>query len=278
MNDVIYLDDRRPNARPKNSLKDEIAEGIIKGKSKAEGDEDTGKKRKKSRKPDNSDSPGLATPKNVFNVDHNSGNVIGSVAGNVKITSKTTKVTMAPPPDTIGGRGDLVQIINEGINKLAQTRIKDWIKQGKYTGEEAARGPAYQVTEGGLKRHLGIRKKDNRKAITIIKEMNVNRFDEVMEYLRGKYANTATGRIKGSVRKPKSSTPFVELMQVETSLLKKMGLKADSPEVYAALERYYGVGSHKFLETYQHKNWITRLEQIIDEIERGNISQHNISL
>lgn len=271
---VVDIFTRKP-IETQNSMKDDIKEALQEAKGHAQGDEDT-EERRKPRKSGSSDHRG---PGQInISVRNNSGNVVGSVGDNAKFISKTTKIVKGPAPDTIGANDHLVRIINDEIKKLVHTRIKDWVRIRRYPNEEAARGPAYTSVSDGLRGELGIPHRDKRRIDYIFKELNVNRFDEIMEYLREKYSATITGKIKGGVRKAKNRTPFYALMQAEGALLEKIGLKADSPEVYDALRRYYGVTSHKHLETGQHKDWISRLEHIVDAVERGGVNPRDIRL
>lgn len=279
-NKVIDIRTGKPvEEETRNSVKDEIVKALK--EVKKEQPKDNIGRQKKLRKGTNESAENIinnGSARNIFNIGNNSGNVIGSIGDNAKIISKITKVVKSPPPDTIGAKDHLIRIINDEIKKLAHTRQKDWVKTGKYPDEKTAKGPAIWSVINGLRHELGIPKRDTRRIDYIIKEMNNNRFDEIMEYLRDKYSKTVTGRIKGSVKKKKSSTPFYELMQTESALLKKINLKSDSPEVHNALRRYYGVTSHKDLVTYQHKDWISRIETIVDHVERGVLHIHDINL
>lgn len=111
-----------------------------------------------------------------------------------------------------------------------------------------------------------------------IKERNINQFDEVLGYFREKLSHAVTGKIKDAMKKSASRTPFYELMRREKELLDKIGIGHKDPEVYAAPKRYYGVSSHKDLHLSKHKDWISRIESIVDKVESGELDPHDIKL
>lgn len=263
------------NRKFNESIKDEVKESLAKlGKER-----EIKNKRKTQHKPGNNNQGGSAAktlPYTTFNIESNNGNVIGSVGDNARFYSKTTKVIKTPPPDTIGAHGHLVKILNDKIKELADTRAKDFVKQRKYPNYETAIGPAFKSIYSGFQSYMQLPSWDKRQAITICKEQHVNRFDEILNYFQEKLSNTVTGKIKGGMKKSTGRTSFGMLMSREKELLAKIGFKPDSPEVYAALERYYGVSSHKDLETFQHKDWISRIESIVDKVENGTLDFDNI--
>lgn len=265
------------NSKPNESIKDEIKDSLSEIKRKRE----IKNKRKTQSKPDNNNHDGNATktpPHTTFNIESNNGNVIGSVGDNARFYSKTTKVIKSPPPDTIGAEGHLVKILNDKIKELAETRASDLVKQGKYPTYEAAIGPVYQRIYKSFRDFMQLPSRDTRQAITIIKEQNINRFDEILGYFNEKLLATVTGKIKGAMKKRTSSTPFYELIEREKEMLGKIGIGHKDSEVYAALERYYGVSSHKDLHPSQHKDWISHIESIVDKVERGELDPHDIKL
>lgn len=263
------------NRKPNESIKDEIKESL----SEIEREREIKEKRKRQRKSSNTNQDGSVAktpPHTTFNIESNNGNVIGSVGGNARFYSKTTKVIKSPPPDTIGAHGHLVKILNDKIKELAETRARDFVKQGKYPSYEAAIGPVYQRIFKEFRNFMQLPSRDTRQAITIITEQNINRFDEILGYFNEKLSGTVTGKIKGAMKKPASGIPFYLLMNREKELLAKIGFKTDSPEVRTAIERYYGVSSHKDLHPSRHKDWISHIESIIDKVEKGKLDPHDI--
>lgn len=262
------------DSQPGKSLQDEVKDTF----SEIEKEREIKNKRKTRRKPNNNSQDGSATktpPHTTYNIhqENNNGNVIGHVE---KFYSQSTKVIKTPPPDTIGADGHLTNTLKDKINELADTRAKDFVKQRKYPTYEAAIGPVYQVIYKGFRSFMGRPSWDRRQAITIIKELNVNQFDEILNYFNEKLSQTVTGKIKGAMKKSTSGTPFHMLMNRERELLAKIGFKPVSPEVYAALKRYYGVSSHKCLHTSQHKDWISHIESIVDKAEKGILDLRDI--
>lgn len=259
------------NRKPNESIKDEIKESL----SEIEKEREIKNKRKTQRKPGNNIQGGIAaktSPYTTFNIESNNGNVIGSVGDNARFYSKTTKIIKTPPPDTIGAHGHLVKILNDKIKELAETRRTDFAKRGK----NATEGSIYQAIYKGFRSFMGLPSWDRRQAITICMEQHVNRFDEILNYFQEKLSNTVTGKIKGDMKKRTSRTPFYMLMKREKELLAKIGFKPDSPEVYAALERYFGISSHKDLRPDQHKNWISHIESVVDKVEKGILNSHDV--
>lgn len=266
------------NSKPNESMKDEIKKSL----SEIERKREIKNKRKTQSKPDNNNHDGSATKPpthTTFNIENNSGNVIGHVG---KIYSQSTKVIKTPSPDIIGAHGHLVKILNDKIKELAETRARDFVKQRKYPNYEAAIGMAYNHRIYGInptfKRNFSLPYGERRQVINIIKEWNINRFDEILGYFSKKCSRTVTGKIKDGTKKRTSSTPFYELMKREKELLDKIGIGHKDSEVYAALERYYGVSSHKDLEPSKHKDWISHIESIVDKVGRGELDPHDIKL
>lgn len=261
------------NPKPKESIKDEIKESLF----EIEKEREIKAKRKRQHKSSNANqdrSVAQTPPHTIFNIKSNSGNVIGSVGDNAIFYSETTRVIKSPPPDTIGAHGHLVKILNDKIKELAETRARDFAKQGK----DATIGSIYQAINRGFRKFMQLPSWDTRKAITIIKERNINEFDTIQNYFNEKLSQTVTGKIKGAMEKRTSGTSFYLLMSREKELLGKIGLKPDSPEVYAALKRYFGVSSHKNLQPFKHKGWISYIESIVDKVERGILAPSDIKL
>lgn len=262
---ILRLYDSQPDKSPQDELKDTLSE--IKKEREIKN------KRKPRRKSDNAQdgSATKTTPHPVFNIESNNGNIIGSVGDNATFCSKTIKVVKSPPPDTIGAHGHMVTILNDKIKTLAEIRLRDLPKRGI----KATTGSVFNAINIGFRNFMQ-RPHDTRMAITIAKEQNINRFDEILGYFNEKLSRTVTAKIKGTAKKPTSGTPFYELMKREKELLAKIGFKPDSTEVYTAIERYYGVSSHKDLQPFEHKDWISRIESIVGKVERGELHPHDI--
>lgn len=267
------------NGNPKESPKDKLCESFKEFNESLKQEREIKAKQKKQRKPGNNgqdESINKGPAHTIFSIGNNSGNVIGSVGDNAQFYTKTTKVIKTPPPDTIGAHGHLVRTLNGVIKELADTRARDFVKQGKYPDYESAIGPVFQGINKGFRTYMQLPSWDRRQAITIIKEQPVSQFDGILNYFQEKLSGTVTGKIKGAAKKRTSGTPYYMLMNREKELLAKIGFKPDSSEVYAALERYYGVSSHKDLRTNQHKDWISYIESIVDKVEKGTLDLNDI--
>lgn len=257
------------DSQPGKSLQDKVKDTL----SEIKKERDIKEKRKTRRKSDNAKdgSAAKSQPHTTFNIGNNNGNVIGSVGDNAKFFSKTTKVIKSPPQDTIGADGHLVGILNDKIKELADTRLSDFQKRGV----NATIGSVYNAINRGFRNFMQ-RPHDTRMAINIAKEQSINRFDEILGYFNEKLSRTVTAKIKDAMKKRTGGTPFYLLMNREKELLAKIGFKPDSPEVYTAIERYYGVSSHKDLHPSQHKDWISHIESIVDKVEKGTLDPHDV--
>lgn len=265
------------NSKPKENLQDVLNESLKEMERKREIKEKQKKQRKSGNKSQD-DGLNKSPCHTTFTIENNSGNVIGRVGDNAKFYSKTTKVIKTPPPDTIGAHWHLVNILNDKIKELADTRANDFVKQKKYPTYEAAIGPVFQSLYAGFRSFMGLPSRDRRQAITIARERPVNEFDEILSYFNEKLSCTVTGKIKGAIKKSTSHTPFHVLMEKEEELLAMIGFTTDSPGVYDALERYYRVSSHKDLYLIgKHKDWISYIESIVDKVEKGMLDPHDIT-
>ena len=280
-NNVTYLDFRNrtriPEDQAKASLVDEVAQGIKKAKGRAE-DQEENQKEKRRRKAGSGGAGNDAPARSIVNVGDNRGNMINSIGDNTHITIKTRKVDNRPlpAPDTIGANGHMVQAVIDKINELAMTRVDDRFKRG----ENVSKGSFYKTirTKFYIDFHLTKKQHRDRRIENIVSGWNVNRYQEVIGYFDEKLSKTATGVIKGAVRKRGHRSPVWVLMKEVTPLLKELGYKADSDDVDKALMMKYGVTSHQALDGFQQADWIAHLESLVDLVARGVLHPDNITL
>jgi hypothetical protein len=177
-------------------------------------------------------------------------------AGMVNLTirhekPKSVKVTVAPPPGSIGANSLLKERIQGLFATLGERRKKRY------------GATAFRVMYGKFKADFDI---PEEQPWTIIWTWPEGRGDEIVRYLTAKCDQTIDGKIEKAAKRPGYRHSRGHLFRIEKELLAQLDLEPGSPEVRSELERYFGTSSRKDLSDNQFANWVKHLEAKVKKL------------
>jgi transcriptional regulator with XRE-family HTH domain len=203
----------------------------------------------------NTSGKGNISGKNVNISNTNQKGGYFQAGGNATITvkTKTGKIHVLPPINSIGADPLLKQNIQTLFNKIGEAREKRFGKS------------AYPAMYNTFKRDFGI--KNN--PWTIIWTWPRECAYEIIAYLQFKYDNTIQGRMEKAANREDYIHSRPQLYRLEMEYLSHFELEMDSPEVKELLYNYFGVTSHKRLTHIQHWQLVKYLEAQVEKIEKN---------
>ncbi len=163
-------------------------------------------------------------------------------------SQSTKRISVLPPPESIGADSLLKQRIQSLFNQIGEAR-------GKRFGKKA-----YSVMYKNFKTDFGIK---GDQAWTVIWTWPKNCSISIVQYLEKKYSNTIKGRIEIVSTKINYIPSRPKLYELEQLYLSQINLDIKSEEVKISLKTYFGVDSHTKLNQLQHWLFVNYLEALV---------------
>jgi hypothetical protein len=201
---------------------------------------------KPPRKPRARKKPGVAAPQAVT-ITGNGNNVAGRDINHthIRVTSKTTKVEVPLPPNSIGG------------NPLLRQRIEYLFKQiNEYRYERLGKKYRFGAIHGELAKEFGLKSKDW-KQMWLWPEA---RADAVIKFLEDKRDNTQQGRIEKAATREGYRHTRPHLFRIEKECLDKLEWDGTSDEVRDMRYRLIGKASRAEMSYDELARWVAYLQ------------------
>ncbi|MCX5888115.1 MAG: hypothetical protein NTY36_01520 [Deltaproteobacteria bacterium] len=175
------------------------------------------------------------------------GNNNTQFVGNPVFSMHPPKVTVAPPPNSIGADPLLKQSIMERFNKLGE------LYNNRFPGK------GFAILHGNFKKDFGITNQN----YTIYNQWPLGMAPYVINYLDDLYVYTVSGRFAQRMINKDYLQTKNYCKKREKELTKELNLNINGPEMIQWLYQRFMVSSYQQLDRLQHNLFVTYLEDMV---------------